>query len=190
MRVLLLILALSLSCQAQTIEYVAPADGQRVLSTMIPADKKFVPVTVYVAVADRKSIDLGVSCSSDSTGSTTGQVDDAGNVDLKSSGDVATDCSHKHKYVNTMKLGLPIQSDGTGYMITVQCIERFLWDHCDMPPNGATYQVILSAEKHGTFEVYAATEQRIGAKSKVAKFAVLSVEHVIPKSQVSGGRSK
>jgi hypothetical protein len=52
------------------------------------------------------------------------------------------------------------------------------WDHCDMPKQGALYPVILEAAKKGTFNIYAATQWRLGGKIKVARFAVLSVARV------------
>jgi hypothetical protein len=78
-----------------------------------------------------------------------------------------------------MSLGLPDGTDGNAaYLVTVECTVRWVWDHCKMPPKGTNYPIILEAGKHGTFQIYAATSERLGAKEKVAKFPVLDVEHV------------
>jgi hypothetical protein len=41
--------------------------------------------------------------------------------------------------------------------------------------------VVLEEGKHGTFEISAATSQKLGGKMKVAKFAVIEVSHVTKK---------
>lgn len=43
---------------------------------------------------------------------------------------------------------------------------------------GTTHPIVLEAGEHGTFQIYAATSEKLGAKAKVAKFPVLDVEHV------------
>jgi hypothetical protein len=78
-----------------------------------------------------------------------------------------------------MSLGLPDAADSkAAYLVTAQCVVQFKWDHCQMPPKGSTYPVVLEAGKHGTFQIYVGTSQKLGDKVKVAKFPVLNVEHI------------
>jgi hypothetical protein len=161
------------------VEVVPSAQAQRVLKAFIPANKKFVTVNAYVAGSSVKNVNLGVFCSSASSGSVSGTVDDNGNIKGETSSDGSTTCRERHVYYHYMSLGLPDTADANAaYLVTVQCTVRMIWDHCQMPAQGETYPVVLEAGKHGTFEIYAATSAKLGDKSKVAKFAVLDVERV------------
>jgi hypothetical protein len=176
---LLFLAAAAYSQQQDAVEAVPPAQAQQVLRNFIPSNKKFVTINAYVAGTSVKDVDLGVSCSSSGTANTTGTVDDNGNIKAQTSADGSTDCRDRHIYYHRMSLGFPDSSDANAaYLVTVECTVRWIWDHCQMPAQGSTYPVVLEAGKHGTFQVYAATAERLGAKDKVAKFPVLDVEHV------------
>jgi hypothetical protein len=165
-------------------EIVAPAEAQRMLKALIPAGKKFVAFDAYVAGTNVKDVNLGLSCSSSSTGNTTGTVDSDGNVSARTQTNGSGTCREMHDYYKTMYLGLrDLKNADAGYMITVQCAEKWRWNHCDMPPEKTIYPVVLEIGKRDTFTVYAATSQKLGGKQKVAKFAVLDVSHVVPKNQ-------
>jgi hypothetical protein len=173
------LLFFAISAYGQDIEVVPPAQAQQVLKAFIPANKKFVTIHAYVAGTSVKDVNLGVSCNSSATANTTGTVDDSGNIKAQTSSDGSTNCRERHIYYHRMNLGLPDSSDSnSAYLVTVECTVRWVWDHCQMPDKGTTYPIVLEAGKHGTFQVYAATTERLGAKAKVAKFPVLDIEHV------------
>jgi hypothetical protein len=167
------------SAYGQEPEVVPPAQAQQVLRSFIPNGKKFVTVNAYVAGTWTKDVDLGVSCSSGSTGTATGNVDDYGNLSARTKSEGSTDCRELHRYYHRMALGLPDAADSNAvYLVTAECVVRRVWDHCQMPPKGSTYPVVLEAGKHGTFQIYVGTSEKLGDKVKVAKFPVLNVEHV------------
>ncbi len=66
--------------------------------------------------------------------------------------------------------------------MTVQCERKWVWNHCDMPPEHTIYPVLITAERHGTFAVYATTSKQLGGKEKVAEFLVLDLSHVTKKT--------
>ena len=161
------------------VEVVPPAQAQQVLRALIPSDKKLVTINAYVAGTSVKDVNLGVYCSSSSSANTSGTVDDDGNIKARTNSDGSTNCRERHVYYHRMSLGLPDGTDGNAaYLVTVECTVRRVWDHCQMPPEGSTYPIVLEAGKHGTFQIYAATTEKLGAKAKVAKFPVLDIEHV------------
>jgi hypothetical protein len=58
-----------------------------------------------------------------------------------------------------------------------------------MPAEKKNAHVVLEVGKHDSFNVYVGTEQKLGGKVKVAKFAVVDVTHVRinePKQLASG----
>jgi len=180
--VLLLSVTWSLSAQEVDMEVVPPAQAQSMLKAIIPKGKKYVSFQAYVAGTQVKDVNLGLSCSSSSSGSTTGTVDDSGNIDARTQSYGSGRCRELHNYYKTIYLGLRDLADPqSSYMITAQCVEKWVWNHCDMPPQHEMYGVVLEIGKHDTFYVYAATQQKLGGKTKVAKFAVLDVTHVTPK---------
>ena len=161
------------------VEVVPPVQAQQVLRAFIPANKKFVTMNAYLAGTFVRDVNLGVSCSSSSSANTSGTVDDNGNIKAQTNSDGSTNCHERHIYYHRMSLGLPDATDGNAaYLVTVECTVKWVWDHCQMPAKGTTYPIVLEAGKHGTFQIYAATSDRVGAKAKVAKFPVLDVEHV------------
>jgi hypothetical protein len=178
-RALSLVPLLATCTLAQNIENVPPKHAQELLKALIPANKKFVTLNAYVASTNIQDINLGTTCSSTSRGSTTGNVDENGNITANTITHGDTTCSDRHIYKHTMSLGFEDAADPkSAYLVTVQCERKWVWDHCDMPPEHSFYPVVLEAGKHGTFDIYAATSQKLGGKTKVAKFAVLDVSHV------------
>jgi hypothetical protein len=164
---------------AQEAEAVPPAEAQQTLRSFIPSGKKFVTVNAYVAGTAVKDVDLGVSCSSSSSANTTGSVADNGNIKAQTQSAGSSSCRDRHVYYYRMNLGFPDAADSNAaYLVTAECVARWVWDHCQMPTQGSNYPVVLEAGKHGTFQVYAATSAKLGDKMKVAKFPVLDVEHV------------
>ncbi len=177
--VLPVVLILAGSAYGQDAEVVPPAEAQQVLRAFIPNGKKFVTVNAYVAGTAVKDVDLGVSCSSSSSANTTGTVDDSGNIKAQTESNGSGSCRDRHVYYYRMSLGLPDAADSNAaYLVTTECVARWVWDHCQMPEQGTNYPVVLEAGKHGTFEIYAATSAKLGDKTKVAKFPVLDVKHV------------
>jgi len=167
------------STQNYDVRTVANSEAQKLLTALIPEHKKFVVIKPFVVSTERRDVDLGTTCSSSSSGTVSGSVDDSGDVKGTTQASGATHCREQHNYYATLKLGLADESDPKAiYIITTQCVERWVWDHCAMPEKGQVYPVVLEQEKHGTFDVYAATTERLGGKEKVAKFAVLGVEHL------------
>ena len=153
--------------------------AQQVLRAFVPANKKFVTINAYVAGTFVKDVNLVLSCSSSSSANTSGTVDDNGTIKAQTNADGSTNCRERHICYDRMSLGLPDGTDGNAaHLVTVQCTVRWVWDHCKIPPKGTSYPIVLEAGKHGTFQIYAATSERLGAKAKVAKFPVLDVEHV------------
>jgi hypothetical protein len=169
-----------------TTEAMLPAEAQQALRSLIPSGKKFVMIDAYVAGTHVKDVNLGVSCSSNASGSINGSVDDNGNIQGTTNSNGSSDCRERHNYYDTLMLGLPDPYDPQNavYFVTTQCVVRWIWDHCDMPAPHSTYPIVLEANKKGTFDVYAATEQRLGGKAKAARFAVLSVERIRKKTAV------
>jgi hypothetical protein len=173
--------------QGVDMQVIPPAEAQKMLKVLIPHGKKFVAFNAYVASTNVKDVNLGLRCSSSSSGSIKGTVDDDGNVNAQTKTDGSGSCREVHNFYKTMFLGLRDSADAqSGYMITVQCAEKWTWNHCDMPPEKSTYPVLLEIGKHDSFYVYAATSQKLGGKQKVAKFAVLDVTHVTPKDNNKG----
>ena len=167
---------------AQDAETVPSKTAQDFLRALIPAREKFVTVDSYVAGANVKDTKVGSSCSSSSNGKITGTVDDNGNVEAGTTTNGTTNCRDIHVIKHTMFLGFEDAADpNAAYMVTVQCVEKMVWDHCDTPPEHTIYPVVLEEGKHGTFEISAATSQKLGGKMKVAKFAVIEVSHVTKK---------
>lgn len=170
-----------------TTEPLLPSDAQSYLRTLIPQGKKWVTLDAYVVGTNVRSVDLGSSCFSSSSGSVKGEVDDNGDVSGTVESDGSSNCSQRHKYYNTLKLGLLAHGDSTsGYLVTAQCVVKWVWDHCGMPDQRTIYPVVLEETKKGTFNVYAATAQRLGGKNKAARFAVLSVDRVRLNGQTPG----
>ena len=168
-----------LLAQDVDMEPVPAAQAQGLLKALIPPKKKFVVINAYVAGSHVKDVNLGVSCSSSSSGSTTGSVDDGGNISAQTRTDGSSSCREIHHYYHTLLLGFADSSEPkSAYLLTVQCVRKWVWDHCDMPPDKSLYPVVLEAEKHGSFNVYAATSEKLGGKQKVAKFAVIDLSHV------------
>jgi hypothetical protein len=158
---------------------VPATQAQALLKALIPSNKKFVSIDAYVAGKDIKDVNLGTSCSSSSSGSTSGTVDDSGNITAQTRTDGSSSCRELHKYYKTLYLGFRDSADPQySYLVTTQCVEKWRWDHCEMPPEKAVYPITIEREKHGGFTVYVGTQQKLGGKVKVAKFAVLDITHV------------
>jgi len=176
---LILGLSLSTNAQAPTVEVLPNGVAQQLLRGLIPPGKKMVTVSTFVAATSVEDRNLGMSCESSSSGKTTGTVDDDGNIDAKSTGSGSTNCSERHIYHDTMELGFQGLSDpNASYLLTAVCTEKWVWNHCGMPPKGSTYALVIEADKNGQFTIYVATSDRIGGKSKVAKFAIVQLSHV------------
>ena len=148
-------------------ENLLPADARRALRGLIPEGKKFVTLNVYVAGTNVKDVDLGLSCSSDSSGTVTGTVDDNGNVEGKVNSNGSSDCRERHRYYETLMLGLPVPDDPkSAYFVTTQCVVKFRWDHCDMPAQHTTYPFVLDLPKDGpAIDLYRA----LGGQAQSAK---------------------
>lgn len=151
-------------------------EAQRLLEGLIPPTDKHHLATIKVytpgGVTDRRS--LGVSCSSSSDG----KVADDGKISMSGS----SSCAEKHENIHDAWLGLrDAANPDAGYLITARCVEAYVWDHCEVPPPGTYYNVVIQQEKHGNFKVYIALERKIGGKVKVSTWDVLYVEHVVPK---------
>jgi hypothetical protein len=167
-----------------TSELVPAARAQEMLKTLIPEKSKSVTMDTYVASTNVQDINLGMHCSSRSSGSATGTVDENGNINAHTTTHGGTTCSETHIYKHTMYLGFEDTADpNASYLMTVQCQRKWMWNHCDMPPEHTVYPVVIKAEKHGTFAVYAATSKQLGGKEKVAKFLVLDLSHVTRKTK-------
>jgi hypothetical protein len=166
-----------------TSEPVPAARAQELLRALVPEKSKSVTLNTYVAGTNVQDINLGMHCTSNSNGSTTGTVDDNGNINARTTTNGGTTCRERHIYKRTMYLGFEDAADpNASYLMTVQCQQKWVWDHCDMPPEHAVYPVVIKAEKHGTFSVFAATSKQLGGKTKVAKFSVLDLSHVMKKA--------
>src|SRR5258706_1785076 len=190
MKLMILILALvPLTAVAQdgkpevTSELVPAARAQQMLKALIPEKSKSVKLDTYVAGTNVQDINLGMHCSSSSSGTTSGTVDDNGNINARTTTNGGTNCRENHIYKHTMYLGFEDTADpNASYLMTVQCERKWAWNHCDMPPEHTVYPVMIKAEKHGTFAVYATTAKQLGGKEKVAKFLVLDLSHVTKKA--------
>jgi hypothetical protein len=78
-------------------------------------------------------------------------VGENGNIDARTRSNGSGDCRELHKYYKTMYLGLRDNADpDASYMITVQCVESWVWNHCDMPPEKTIYGVVLEVGKRDT----------------------------------------
>jgi hypothetical protein len=158
---------------------VSDFQAQKLLAGMIPEHKKFATINPFVVGTDTRVVETGTSCSSSSSGTLSGTADDYGNVSGTTRSNGSTDCTKHDVGYYTIRLGLPDSADPKAiYIITAQCVEKWIWNHCAMPQKGQMYPVVLEEEKHGAFDVYAATTEKLGAKSKVATFAVLKIEHL------------
>ncbi len=178
----LLLLTLSTGkLSGQQVSVVPPQQAQQLLQNLIPVKKKFVTVNAYVAGTFVTKKDLGMSCSSSSSGSVSGTVDDDGNIKGQTDSNGSSHCRERYINYNRMMLGFPDANDNnSAYMVTTECTEEWVWDHCQMPDKGTAWPVVIEAEKHGAFDVYvAAPPAKLGGKTqKVAKFHVLNVSHV------------
>lgn len=171
---------LASTCVAQgwTISRLPDRDAQTILNRLIPDGKKFASVIPYVLNTQTKVVDRGSVCYSSSTSSSSGSIDEFGNINTTGESNGSSSCSHEAIGYYTMYLGIPDADDQKAtYVLTVQCVERWIWNHCTMPTKGQSYPLIIEREKHGSFNVYAATRDKVGAKAKVASFSVIKVEH-------------
>jgi len=71
-----LVFAQVLVAQGVDLEAVPPRQAQDMLKALIPRGKKFAELNAYVAGTKVKDVNLGLSCSSSSSGATSGTVDD------------------------------------------------------------------------------------------------------------------
>lgn len=139
--------------QADDVEVVPPAQAQALLKELIPHGKKSVVLNPYVVGKDVNDVNLGIKCAS-------------------------SVCREVHKRYNTLLLGFDDLDDSHAiYLIAAQCVEKSAWNHCDMPAEKSECPIVLEAGKHGSFNIYVATAQKLGGKQKVAKFQVLDVRH-------------
>jgi hypothetical protein len=160
----------------QHVEALFPAPAQEKLNSLIPVGKKFVTVNVGVIATTVRTENGSVFCNSSSSGKISGTVNDFGDIDatVKSSG--STNCWQSHTYHYTMILELPQQQDSKfDYFLVAGCGVKWRWNHCGMPDKLSVYPMVLEREKHGEFNIYAATQERVGGKMKVATFHVLKV---------------
>ena len=63
--------------------------------------------------------------------------------------DGVTSCKQRHNYYKTLMLGFPDFNNpqNQAYFVTTQCVEKWVWDHCDMPAEHTTYPVILAGKQ-------------------------------------------
>lgn len=92
-----------------TSELVPAARAQEFLKALIPKKGKSVTLNTYVAGTNVQDINLGMHCSSSSSGNTTGTVDDSGNIDARTRTNGSTDCKEQHifKHTSTLVLKMP-----------------------------------------------------------------------------------
>ncbi len=188
-----LVLILSGRLFGQEVTIVPPEQAQKLLQDLIPAKKKFVTINAYVAGTFVTKKDLGMSCSSSSSGSISGTVDDNGEIRGQTDSSGSSHCRERYIYYNRMMLGLQDASDpDSAYMVTAECAEKWVWDHCQMPEKGTIWPVVIEAGKHGTFDIYEAVPpSRLGGKwQKAARFHVLDVSHVKHLKEAAKGKQQ
>jgi hypothetical protein len=170
-------LAPDLTKSTVTVSRVPNGEATHLLEALIPTDDKhhMNRIEVYTPGGVTDKISLGLHCSSSSSGN----VDEDGHI--STSGD--SSCRELHKNINEVWLGLrdAAQPDAA-YLITARCTEAWRWDHCEVPPAGTYYNVVLQQEKHGNFKIYIGVEPKLGGKVKVSTWDVLYLDHVVPKT--------
>lgn len=160
-----------------TVSRVPNEEAQRLLEGLIPSGDKhhMATIRVYTPGNTTKRVSLGMSCSS----SGSGDVNEDGHITTSGS----SSCAERHANINDVWLGLEDhEHPNSAYLITARCLERTAWNHCEVPPPGSYYDVVLQQEKHGNFKVYIGIQPKIGGKVKVSTWDVLYVEYVAPKS--------
>lgn len=182
--------SLPLNARAQTTVHLAPdltkssvtatrvpnGEATRLLEALIPPDDKhhMTRIEVYTPGGTTDKVSLGLDCS----GGSSGKVDDEGNINSSSH----SSCQELHKNINEVWLGLrDAAQPEAAYLITARCTEAWRWDHCEVPPAGTYYNVVLQQEKHGNFKIYIAVAPKLGGKLKVSTWDVLYLDHVTPR---------
>jgi hypothetical protein len=184
MKHIILMVCLVLVANAQVMVHTPPeyshvkvtrvpnGEATSLLESLIPSDDKHHMATISVytpgGMTDRR--DLGAHCSGSSSN------DQDGNGSSFNWG-----CRELHRDVNEVWLGLEDASHpGGAYLITARCVVEWRWNHCEVPPPGSFYNVVLQKEKHGNFNIYIGVHPNIGEKVKVSTWNVLYLEHVVP----------
>lgn len=108
-----------------------------------------------VANTSEKDVKLGTSCSSNSTGTVEGKVNDNGDVsgEVRTNGN--TNCSENHNYFYWMTVA-HVEQANSGFIITARCDIRWVSNHCAMPVVGATDGMVLAREKKRKYTIYIA----------------------------------
>ena len=117
------------------------------------------------------------ACTSNSTGSIEGTVNDNGDVSGQVRTNGSTDCSEQHKYFYWMTVAY-IEQANSGFVITARCDVRWVWNHCAMPVVGATDGMVLAREKKRKYTLYIALRNgSLDRKGSVSKYEIVDLKH-------------
>jgi hypothetical protein len=173
---------------------IEPAVAERLLTSFVRENKSDSVTATIIRVID-KSIPVGPSCSSSSSGTISATTDEDGKVRGTTDSDTVTTCSQKYDHYQRMTVVLndSLNPDAF-YLLETECAQsQFAMigifpakfhDPCLMPAERTTGPVVIKAGKHGTFyvEVYLTPPPRkLGDKPKgeAYKFAVLRMTRQI-----------
>ncbi|MGB9205477.1 MAG: hypothetical protein WCB94_16080 [Terriglobales bacterium] len=138
--------------QGWTKQAVTPDDAQAFLEATLHGEKH-VAITGLIADTNKRDVDLGTHCSSSSSGTVNGTVDDSGTVtgNVHTSGD--THCRDVHNYFYRISVVYSDKSNSS-YIIAAQCDERWVWNHCALPVIGDKDEMVITREKKGHYAVH------------------------------------
>jgi hypothetical protein len=131
----------------------------------------------WIANTDFKNVSLGTSCSSNSTGTVAGKVNDNGNVtgEVKTTG--STSCEELHNYYYWIDVAYADKTN-SAYIITARCDERWVWNHCALPVVGDKDGMVIAREKKGKYSIYIALRKgALDKKGSVSKYEIVDLKH-------------
>lgn len=139
--------------------------------------QKHVTITGVIGNTDFKNVSLGTSCSSSSSGTVDGKVNDNGNVsgDVKTTG--STSCREMHDYYYWIDVAYA-DKENSAYIITARCDVRWVWNHCALPVVGDRDPMVIAREKKGKYSIYIALRKgAMDRKPSVSKYEIVDLKH-------------
>jgi hypothetical protein len=138
--------------QGWTEQAVTPDDAQAFLEATLRGEKR-VAITGLIADTNKRDVDLGTRCSSSSSGTVNGQVDDSGTVTGSVDTTGYTHCRDVHNYFYRISVAYS-DKPSSSYVIAAQCDERWIWNHCALPVVGDKDAMVITREKKGHYAIH------------------------------------
>ncbi|MGP0021296.1 MAG: PDZ domain-containing protein [Candidatus Sulfotelmatobacter sp.] len=139
--------------------------------------QKHIAITGVIADTKYKDVNLGNHCTSSSSGSVHGTVDDSGNVTGRTTTSGSTNCSETHNYFYWMDVAYA-DAANSSYVITARCDVRWVWNHCAVPIEGNTNGMVIEREKKGKYAIYISLHRgALDRKGSVSRYEVVDLKH-------------